>query len=90
MVYAAVSAAIAVLVLEHPATALVIFGMVACCASAHRPVPKVVRAGGTGDDTFVDSSHVGGGSRKTHFVDSRESDWSGRARDGDRGGTAAS
>ena len=32
--------------------------------------------GGTGNDTFVDSSHVAGGSRKTHFVDSRESDWS--------------
>ena len=32
--------------------------------------------GGTGDDTFVDTSSVGGGSRKTHFLDSRESDWS--------------
>ena len=32
--------------------------------------------GGTGDDTFVDTSTVGGGSRKTHFLDSHESDWS--------------
>lgn len=32
--------------------------------------------GGTGDDVFVDSSSVGGGGRKTHFLDSRESDWS--------------
>jgi len=31
--------------------------------------------GGTGDDTFVDSSYVGGGGKKTHFLDSRESGW---------------
>ena len=31
--------------------------------------------GGGGDDTFVDDSQVGSGSKKTHFIDSRESDW---------------
>ncbi len=33
--------------------------------------------GGTGDDTFVDRSRVAGRQRMTHFLDSRESDWSG-------------
>ncbi|MGI9626044.1 MAG: BamA/TamA family outer membrane protein, partial [Longimicrobiales bacterium] len=33
--------------------------------------------GGTGEDHFRDDSEVGGRARLTHFLDSRESDWSG-------------
>ena len=49
VVYAAVSAAIAVLVLEHPATALVIFGM----GGLLRFRPPTSSAGGTGRGVFV-------------------------------------
>ena len=38
---------------------------------------KVHAVGGTGDDTFEDRSRVSEGGGMTHFLDSRESEWSG-------------